>query len=878
MLKPYIQKRRAWFVNQTNILVSNCRALRISSSQVYYKARFNLPSILVGSWSLFFIFLATISSIFFGNFAPEIFRILTLPEDLSLLTTNLLSTYIGVLGFAIAVSAIILSILQLANRKIQITELVFNRTWFAPTFYFGIINVTVLVIIHLLGFYHPELEDSRLLFEKILITETYLFLVFAALNLVVLFKVFSLAKSSNLTTLYIKDIIRFAKYQSKLNQKNTNVKKIALKRSELFQEIEIGIDNNEGPTISTFLECFKKIIQTDPRSQLLWGIENKIESWLAKTSQNTDTRWYFLDFWNFLTLFYSQLNSPKEISLKFTAANVYNQLRSKGEEKDLAEFFSMRFKEIISYQIIFPKQGNIEALNKAKPEIHKILLAFNELMKAFAINNDVASLRFALNELGQLNSGTSMFETNIFELDQEETNTSESDTHKLEIATFRSEFQSDIFLIPLGIYFFLLFGLSYEKNTKPPKEIIDEFRRILFFYHSAPINIILRDYNKYVDRYQWSHWIFQLENPLSGQAVTLSSKEDMLVSGFIIDLFLSKTQTNFIPDFALKHENILLFVHHCLRELQAMDNTYWSSKLEIRKIVFEDQKVKMIKYLEKIRNDLEMENLRIVAESPSDPSKKQQFKKAISDEWVQSQNIDRIFENLDAMGVGDESTKLIISRHHIGGLKNVLASSSQAPLSAFGLGKNHALKKENLLGLQIDQANIPVNPANNLIDGIESGITELKRRGFETSLIMVFSKKLYPENPELINSGKFVPKGKLLDGTYPFDVLGVFGGLTPIVKFHSFYTTNKVVIASLPNAIRLNQTTSFDWGNNKLRIEVSDVQENEVENIYNRTAKQDNNSLTPEAKLDILTGVHVEIQERFDFDILDPAALYIFSF
>jgi len=227
----------------------------------HFQVKYLLDKYLKGTFSfisgLFVIFILFI----IGFISAPIFEFINIKvESLNEISGNILSAYIGVLGIALAISAIILSIIQIVNNKINIAELIFRNSYFAPTFYFGLINISILAYVHL---FVPQgkIFNSQFIIVRIVVIEVYLFVIFSLLIVLVFFKVFKYLNFSVITDEYIEEVLSLVEGEeiSKIGKKETQ--KISQKGKEMIFEITDCVSKGDEILAEKFLNCFYKCVQ-----------------------------------------------------------------------------------------------------------------------------------------------------------------------------------------------------------------------------------------------------------------------------------------------------------------------------------------------------------------------------------------------------------------------------------------------------------------------------------------------------------------------------------------------------------------------------------------------------------------------------------------
>jgi hypothetical protein len=275
---------------------------------------------------IFVIFVAAIL-IFCGFNAPRCIEVINFENrDAHDLASDLLSAFLGVLGVALAIAAIILSILQMANRKIQISELVFKFSFFAPTFYFGVLNIAILSYLEI---FHSQSKifNSEFLFVRITIISSYLFLLFCFFIIVVFYKVFRYLSFSNILTIYFRDTIDLVRFESINAIPVAYSQQLSQRGREIFQEIRDAIESEDNILLARMLDIVSSTFEINPTSNLIFGLIQELEIWISNSRQkrNRSIHYFLINFWRrLLNISANNPNSSSRAMLVGLAARVYN--------------------------------------------------------------------------------------------------------------------------------------------------------------------------------------------------------------------------------------------------------------------------------------------------------------------------------------------------------------------------------------------------------------------------------------------------------------------------------------------------------------------------------------------------------------------------
>lgn len=244
------------------------------------------------------------------------------------LGSDLLSAFVGVIGVAFAIAAIVFSILQMANKRIQINELIFKNSFFAPTFYFGIINIVILAYLEL---FHGQNEifNSEFFLARLTVSSCYLFVIFSIAIIVVFYKVFRYLNFSNILNIYFDDTLELVRLEKGGTIGESGRQQISQRGREIFQEARDAIDNEENIFLERLLKMIETTFEINPTSNLLFGLSIELELWITQaiTKKNRTVFYFLINFWRRLLVISANYpQSPSRAILLGLAAKIYKHL------------------------------------------------------------------------------------------------------------------------------------------------------------------------------------------------------------------------------------------------------------------------------------------------------------------------------------------------------------------------------------------------------------------------------------------------------------------------------------------------------------------------------------------------------------------------
>ena len=219
-------------------------------------------------------------------------------NDVIDLTNTLLSNYIGVLSLTFAVSAIILSFIQIANKKYQILELLLNNSYFAFTFYFGLINIVIISTIKLF-FLNENSISTNYTIIRLINCQVYLFIIFSFLICLVFYYILKFINVKNLNELFLSEIQLLAEkeYRNILPIEKSYL--LNQRSNEMINEMYDCIERNDRLFLERSLKTIIVISINYPNSNILIPIKHEIPKLYVKALKEEKIYMYnlLLEFW-----------------------------------------------------------------------------------------------------------------------------------------------------------------------------------------------------------------------------------------------------------------------------------------------------------------------------------------------------------------------------------------------------------------------------------------------------------------------------------------------------------------------------------------------------------------------------------------------------
>lgn len=820
-----------------------------------------------------------------GFHCPSFLEIIDIEkEGTKDLLAGILSTAVGVLAVSFAISAILLSILQLANRKISILELVFTNSYFAPVFYFGIINIAILSYLSLFSS-HKTLFGSSFALTRVVVLESYLLVVFLLLIILVFTRVFKYLDFAYLTVDYVKDTLGLVYLEKNTSIPERLSQKISQRGREIDQEINEALQKEDEVLISILLNCLTDAFMVNPSSKLIAGSPLFLEKWLiySHSKKLYAIQHLFLVFWRERMVRQSQQEvATAGTSFLGFAAHVYDSDRLEHSSSSIGDLFSIRLKEMAQYQMLIPDFKEPKQMQLSLKSVDFYLSDFNALIKSMVIANDNHSLRYALNELRQLLSLYRGAKDNDFVVDNDEIANSDFDamfTEDPPIAQLKLKIQA----IPFGIYSWLFYRKLYlnDKTTLGSETLSTLAGSFLEESPATPFDIITFYFTHRDQNYHWNDWLWNLEERLSGVVYSLPSPEDMLSVGLLCLLLEKRSYDLAIPNRLLAIPELQSVLDRIRTSLSILRS---QPSLCCEQFRFADQKEfnqncdRVTAWLDQINVDREQLQNELLAQENLDPQKVSLFIENMQRQWKDNDNMGKIFDHFQAIVINpQQELKRIGMNINAENLKFAFVhSKSSAPFVGLDFGKEIARNKEQLFGRFLWEKHLPVSTEPNLVTGLLNSIADLKKHQKDATIIFSTYRSLVREEINLSNSGNYTPQFKESSPSFPFRYMGVFDNNIPMVRVFSDFYKDHIIVADLPRALHLLEREEAPWFEKRLQVEVIQIDRAKAEEIYQRKGfAPDAPDKEPQINK-IMTGVIIDIDEICDFTFADKGGVRVF--
>lgn len=757
------------------------------------------------------------------------------------IASNIFIAYISILGVVLAISAIILAIVQISNSRLNITKLVFTRTLFMPLVYFGLINIILIGLSQLC--YKPE--DNTFYsnyYIQFIIASVYTFICFILLTFIVFFKTFRYLDFNNVVDDYLKDMILKVEL-------NYDTKYLSTHGREVYSEVTKVISNEDNVMLAKLLQAINNISKINPNTTFLFSLENKIAEWhfTAYSENKTDIWSTLVSSWRELrTNTVTSGNENTKYYYSSTPSRVLNLITKNKEQA--AFYYALHLKELIVYSPR-PNSDNI-LLNSSYQHVVYYLKDLVELINTLIQQSEIGALKKAYNQFIQV--------IDNYEYELKRNNSSENRNHNSKDSEERTIFLSKAYHASLSIFAQFVYKVQfYQEKTKYNQEIYEILSKLFYERnHSLKIDeITVLQKNEAVD---WEAWIWNIEDREDGRSYLLLRKEDVLSFG-LLNLYIKfphlkpSTSNNHLTenfDWLKKNKGEAI---KSLGDISATD-------LDKRINTFEN-------VLIDLQHQSDERRKRRIIDSPKSAEKIKAFRELMSNQWSESRNIYKIFEYYQAIDVNPDEYLLQIGTPRINFIEGralFIDGDEYVPISGIDWGKVVNKEVENALVYSISKEDIKIRNANNIVEAFNN-VTGLISQPDEKHLVafLPFDKK-YKWQVELVNSGKYQSFDER-SNKYPFPAMGIYDDKIIVVSISKNSSNTEVIILNLPDAINYQQRIQEHFVNNQLEVTVLLHEDDQFKN-----PSDIDELISPENSIII-------VQEIMNFKIVDTKSIFIYE-
>lgn len=814
-----------------------------------------------------------------GFFAPRTFEILNFqPDAIGEILPNLFTGFVAIPSTILAVAAILFSVLQVFNRKITITRLVFQNIYIIPLTYWSLLNTIALVFIQLVNDSLP----SYIIIRILVIISYNLILLFSGL-LFTFYRLFHYLDPESIVEDYIKNIyLLFDKeldpafsgsYQPLLKQKS----------KEVYAEIVDCIERNEELMLAKYLESFNYTLSRNATSNYSRDFAHHLAKWI---NQSYDSRsslsTLLIEFWR------SRLVDKVEADLRpafhnieripilsYIQASEHHSLR-----KRIVYEFSMRLREMVQKAIWLAEQDVTNIDNQKLRQLISIHSEISELLKEQILNMDLENITVVLNDVRMMQSA---FKNNTFHQIRDEVLSNRAhrqkdddgiDQGRYRYYTLLREALRDVEMIVIGNLFWIYFQIFNDKidpGQPDLKSIVNLLENNLRL--DDILDTIIHLYYHEDRRLDWDEWIWKADERLNGEVYSIPGIAEIVASGFAVTLL--RDHHFDAQMYPIDETDAYKFLLRRTRDflnavLQFPDR--WCHILNVESDQLGNIVNTALQLIEDVENRIEDNFLARLALQPVSEEKIIKFRETMQNDWESTRNLSNIFEEYDAIEVNpaeslvDVGPNINFTRGKVMFIEGELYSY----IHGIDWAKDVNRYIESRFAHKIRLFARPSN-AQNLSEIFDKGLDYLSSKKFRGNIIFIDSFLFNTNLLALEATGKIK---KHRDEKGRFDTVGIYNGDIPVVAIRDYSFRNIVMIAHLPEAMVMQQRRNENYYKEKLIIEVESINEAKAEKLIKERQEEGKAALS---SIELMASMHVHVHQIFDFKVINQEAIAVFK-
>lgn len=821
--------------------------------------------------------------LFVSYVSPEFTEILTFkPQSQAAMLSNLLTGFLAIPGTLLAIAAILFAIIQMANRKITIIQLVFENSGVIPVVYWAIINSLFIIVLQLLG---DSLDSDTSI--RALVFCCYNFVLLMVSLLFTLYWTFRYLDYTNITDDYLKDINRLLKKELKPSKSEPDNQQLRQRGKEVYTEITDAIDKDDAVLVSKYLKSFDHALNTNPSSNYITDFNRNLAVWIVKSSQLRSRLFGpLVEFWrtqlsyklngtrNFI---FSNIDNVPLIAYKLTEDN-------KSLKTFVTEALSLRLKEIVQFTYYKMSKDKELDQNANFDQLFPVFIEYSEVIKYLIEQSDLNSLKIVLNDIRMMREtfidGTYSETTSRIIVNRSKGNPEEADIDTVSISRYRmvQKVIREIDMIIIGNLYWLYLQIFENKTITIS---IPELLAILNLlngelrYEGTLENIVYL-YNHEDNRMLWDNWIWNSEERLSGEVYTLFSISDIIAAGFAVSL-VKQTFVN-IERYSIPRieelRNLLTRTREYVNKM-SLAPVIWMNILTTDQQKLSTSIQSVLDLIGRLESNVENDFVNRLAEAEFSRAKVTAFKKIMQQQWENSRDLSRIFEHFGAIDINPQE-KLVDAGDNIN-LKKGKVLFVEGDLYSFIHGMEFGSRVNNVIERRFAEKLSPLavkNEDSELADIFERGISDLRFNGFKANAIFVDIRLFYENEMALSTTGKYT---SVVNHVNPFDfaIAGIFNNNIPIFAIRSYAYDGLIALTELPKGMVMQQRQQQDYYGNNLIIEIEPIDRAKAEELVKKRRQQGDKADLSVTEL--MASVEIHIHQIFDFKLRDTKAINVYK-
>ncbi len=814
-----------------------------ASAQILYERY------ILGRRGIVSVILLTISLYLVSLFSPLPIHTLQITvADAKAISSGLLGAYTSVLGIGLAISAVILAIVQIANRQLTIINLIFNRTYFIPLVYFGLINIVLIGLSQLL-----YQRDNHVFYEEqyiqCIIASIYSFAFFIFLTFIVFYRTFRYLNFFHVVDAYLKKVYRHVYLNKSKNY-------LSISGREVYGEIATSIEREDNIMLEKLLGAIVTAFKINPDSTFLFEIDNKMAEWHAKAINDKNWGVYdtLISVWREIRTYVAkQPTTDVYIRSRFSNVAAATIIRTAPSIEETAYVYALHLKEMLIFSRTTTEAdaGLSTTYEQASIFLKDIIALIDSILNNIDdMERSIGALEQVINQvemtIGYLSSDISEVENRFQKnIPNEEERIRSKQQKKLLDSIFSSM-----------LSFFSIYAYKIYRNTgkRMYPTIFDLLTRI-FERYSHDYNLETISMINQPEIFNWREWVWSMEKRIDGQIYTVEDGDAILALGklllYIKYEFLMPTQSDVIIQRYL--EQFRKNDEHLLRVLPGIDSDSIPNILQ-----------RLQEILNELNNQQKEDQRKQVREAPRSFEKIRTFKEKMTSQWESSRLLYRLFDTYGAI-VKNPTEDLKQVGTPMMNIHEGRAMFVDEPLymPVYGIEWGHQVNT-SIARLFIDKVakiNNPKQSTSITAALSEFNSPELKKSdaGDKGWVALIPNRAAYKWCVELVNSGNYqdLPAEQ---NPYPFSVMGIYNGKTPLVRINRSISDQTLILIKLPAAMKYKIKTKEAFEKEQLQVEV--ILHEDAGTIQAPKPVPGRDGVSSD-------NVFVTVQEIMDFEIVD---------
>jgi len=757
------------------------------------------------------------------------------------IAATLLASYISVLSIGLAISAIILAIVQIANRQITLTNLIFNRSYFIPLVYFGLLNIILLGMGQLMFRSADELFFEQV-YIQIVIMSVYCFAFFLLLTFLVFYKTFAFLNSIYLIEEFLDDVYMEVEL-------NNNAEYLSMRGREIYGEVTEAVKKDDNVLLNRFLQSIVKVFQMNSSSTFLFEIKDKIALWHKMAIDNEQDLMYetLLSFWRELRFLAIQ-NENIEVRNYFSKVPARTIETLETDLREPTFDYALRLKEMIVYSSWNDAKENPEELISYR-YLRDLVFMVNLLLE----KKDVPALEEIYNQFEQM---VSLLSSDI-EAARNPYKSPPPTEEDAQQALLQEQLRDRIFYTMLSIFSYYAYKKYYYTKEAFDDKLFGVLTKVLerYSYYYKPEAV--RSVN-IPEVLNWRDWVWALERRMDGKAYTIEDGETILNFGLLLLYlkfpFIRPSESNVSQQNVM--EGMALQPAELLRTVTTLNLEELNGSIARVRVLFEG-----------LNAQQQVDKEQRIRETAINPQKLKNFRDTMAAQWSGSRSLYPLFDYYRAVEVNPERKLQQVGTARMNlkdGRMMFIDGDDYGDIFGIDWGKQVNREIERLLAHRIDEVKESSIAAVSIIGALDDALSNFAE--YDGLVALVPLRSAYRWQVDLINSGKY-QNFEEFDNHFPFKALGIYESKIPVVSIDSSIAEGKTIVMKLPQAMKYQIRTNQDFVQNQLQVDIL-LLENKGTPEQNGAAPGDTD--IPEENAVIL------VQEVMDFEVINKELIRIY--